>query len=55
MDYKYHFTWSVPAENMKVTARMCKIGTGETWFTASFSVDRIEFTPISALNTKKNK
>ncbi|KAJ1432690.1 hypothetical protein B484DRAFT_478585 [Ochromonadaceae sp. CCMP2298] len=49
MDYKYHFTWSVPAENMKVTARMCKIGTGETWFTASFSVDRIEFTPINLL------
>jgi DUF1365 family protein len=49
MDYKYHFTFSAPAEKLKVTARMCKIGTGETWFTASFIVDRIEFTPTNLL------
>lgn len=49
MDYRYDFTFSEPRETMWVKSKMLKLSTGEVWFTASFELDRIAFTPLNLL------
>ena len=49
MDYQYKFTFSKPGEKIWVRARMLKLITNEVWFTASFEMDRIAFTPENLL------
>ncbi len=50
MDYDYDFTFFVPTDNiLKVSSKMLKQGSKETWFTANFELSRIEFTPFNLL------
>jgi hypothetical protein len=49
MDYQYAFTFHEPSERVVVTSRMLKISTQEVWFTASFELQRIAFTPLNLL------
>ena len=49
MDYRYDFTFSEPRESMWVKSKMIKQSTGEVWFTASFELVKIPFTPLNLL------
>jgi DUF1365 family protein len=50
MDYRYTFTFSAPGqETIHVSAKMVKQSTQELWFTASFVLDRIAFSPWNLL------
>jgi hypothetical protein len=51
MDYNYDFTFYNPTEGgeVKVHSKMMKAVTNETWFTANFSLKRIEFTPFNLI------
>jgi DUF1365 family protein len=49
MDYRYDFTFSEPRDIMWVKSKMLKLSTGEVWFTASFELEKIPFTPLNLL------
>lgn len=49
MDYKYNFIFSEPRESLNVKAKMIKLLTNEVWFTASFELKKIPFTPFNLL------
>jgi DUF1365 family protein len=49
MDYKYKFEFSKPEKNIWVKSQLIKLDTNEVWFTASFEMNRIPFTPINIL------
>ena len=49
MDYRYDFTFSEPRETMWVQSKMIKQSTKEVWFTASFELVKIPFTPLNLL------
>jgi DUF1365 family protein len=49
MDYKYTFTHNTPGEKIWVRSRLTKLSTDDVWFTASFDIDRMDFTPLNLL------
>lgn len=49
MDYTYHFSFGKPAESVVVRSKMIKNNTKEVWFTASFVLNRIPFTPLNLI------
>mmetsp|Transcript_29201 Transcript_29201/g.41643 ORF Transcript_29201/g.41643 Transcript_29201/m.41643 type:complete len:369 (-) Transcript_29201:110-1216(-) len=50
MDYRYTFSFSPPGDDViHVSARMIKLSTKEVWFTASFELKRIPFSPLNLL------
>eukprot|EP00600_Ochromonadales_sp_CCMP1393_P001188 CAMPEP_0174978354 /NCGR_PEP_ID=MMETSP0004_2-20121128/14158_1 /TAXON_ID=420556 /ORGANISM="Ochromonas sp., Strain CCMP1393" /LENGTH=339 /DNA_ID=CAMNT_0016229719 /DNA_START=183 /DNA_END=1198 /DNA_ORIENTATION=- len=49
MDYKYHFRFSKPSDTISVHSRMIKSKSNDTWFSASFNLKRIPFTPLNLL------
>jgi DUF1365 family protein len=49
MDYQYNFQFSKPSDILCVKSKLIKISTNEIWFTASFDMKRIKFTPINIL------
>lgn len=49
MDYKYDFTFSTLSDNIWVKSKLLKKESNEIWFTASFDLKRIDFTPLNIL------
>jgi DUF1365 family protein len=49
MDYRYDFTFSEPREELWVRSKMIKQSTKEVWFTASFELKKIAFSPLNLL------
>lgn len=49
MDYKYDFTFSVPSNSIQVNSKLIKLETSEVWFTASFELNKIAFSPLNLL------
>lgn len=49
MDYFYSFNFKKLGEKAIVKSSMLKESTNETWFTANFELDRMEFTPLNLL------
>jgi len=49
MDYRYTFTFSEPKDHVWVRSKMVKRSTNDIWFTASFEMKRIPFTPLNVL------
>lgn len=49
MDYRYAFTFHEPTEKCRVTSQLIKVLTNETWFTASFDMQKLPITPINLL------
>jgi DUF1365 family protein len=49
MDYLYHFSFFEPNDTLVCHAKMIKVSTNETWFTASFDLKRLPFTPRNIL------
>jgi len=47
MDYIYNFKFGYPGESLKVIGRMLKKSSNELWFSASFDVKAIEFSPLN--------
>jgi DUF1365 family protein len=49
MDYRYTFMFSEPKDTLWVKTKMTKTSTNEVWFTASFEIEKIPFTPLNVL------
>lgn len=49
MDYKYNFKFSRLGSSLRVSSKLIKLQSDEVWFTASFDLQRIEFTPVNIL------
>jgi uncharacterized protein len=49
MDYKYNFKFSRLGKSLSVGSKLIKLQSDEVWFTASFDLQRIDFTPWNLL------
>ena len=49
MDYQYNFVFSRPSETLCVQSKLIKLTTKEIWFTASFKLTRMPFSPCNIL------
>lgn len=49
MDYRYSFSFHEPTEKCRVTSQLIKLSTNDTWFTASFDMQKLPITPLNLL------